>query len=148
MLLMDILSMVAAIASGQDISMMSSIESYKMADIARNVVMKRQGRTLSFHRQSKGFRRAKTDYFLLSSDLKFAPYIIFTYQYKTWFAEQTTSPEVFERMLRFKDDEKSLRIAIIGANQINNNVGYSVEVSNVLNDKIYTTIMVSLTPSI
>lgn len=146
MLLIDLLSMVAAIASGEDISMMSSQESYKMANIARDIVMKRQGKTLSFHRQVNGFRKAKLDYLLLSSDLKFAPYILFTCQKWKWFAEQSISPDNFERMLKFKESERSLRITIIGADAIRENVGYSVEVSQEYNNEKYFTIMVYLYP--
>ena len=113
----SLLGLVATIASGYSLDSLPEIEEYKIAQIASDVFVEQQGDSLVFKRTSENKIEITPE--LLDSDFSYAPFILFSFKDKHWFAEQTDDLEYFKRMLKFKESEDSYKYAIIGANSIN-----------------------------
>lgn len=58
---------------------------------------------------------------LLETPHLFAPYILFTYKNNRWFAEEATNVGMWNRIVDFKEFEDSVRIALVGFNDIESN---------------------------
>lgn len=142
MKLCDLLGLVATVASGMPLDMTSDVESYKIAQIAKDIHLEQSGEDL-FFREVTGQKAEITEY-LLGADLRMPAVVLFSFMYedKVWFAQETDTGEEMQALLDTKIDEASYRYVILGAHLITD----SVQTYDIKLGHYRGTLLVELTP--
>lgn len=128
----SLLGLVATLASNYPLENIEYIEEYKIAQIAVDLIVEVQdGLILNFKKVSEN--RAEITPELLDTDFLYAPFILFSFNYKEhrWFAEQTDDINYFKRMLKFKESEPTYKYAIIGAGSIKDTANIRLQIDSI-----------------
>lgn len=132
MKLISLLGLVATLANNYPLENFGNIEEEKIAQIAADLIVEVDyGLVLNFKKVSEN-RTEITDE-LLDTDFLYAPFILFSFNYKDnrWFAEQTDDVNYFKRMLKFKESEPSYKYAIIGAGSIKDTANIRLQIDSI-----------------
>lgn len=122
MKLCDLFGLVATAASGSPLDRMGEIESYKMAQLAKDVHFEQHGKDLVF-RNVTG-QKAEVTEEVLGADSRISAFVLFSFSQvdKRWSALETFALEEMWDLLDSKEDEASYRYVILGAHLITDKV--------------------------
>ncbi len=141
MRLISLLGMVATVASGLPLNQVEKVELLRVGLIAADIFVEKQGNSLIFKKVSNP---AEITSELLDADLDIAPYIVFSLKDSHWSAEQTMTIDMFKRLLKVKENDGAYKVAIIGADKIND----SVDKCNIKLNALCGALLVEMSPQI
>ena len=142
MKLFNLLGIVATVASGTPLDKVDDVESYKIAQIAKDIYLEQSGEDL-FFREVTGQKDEVTEE-LLGTDLRMPAVVLFSFLHedKVWCATETDTGAEMQKLLDTKTDEPSYRYVILGAHLIADSVRtYDIKLGHYRG-----TLLVELTP--